>query len=222
MCGRFTRSSPREVICEEFHAVPSGTIDFAPRYNICPGEAVLAVVGAGAAPHLGMLRWGLVPFFAQDPSGGPRAINARAETLAARPTFREAFRHRRCLVVADGFYEWRREGRVRTPYFVRPVAGRPIAFAGLWDRWRAPEGGVLATCAIVTCPANERLAAIHERMPVIVAAADRGRWLDPRADPARLPALLRPCPSEALDAYEVSRLVNSPRNDAPECARPIA
>ena len=220
MCGRFVRSSPREVVCDEFEATAAADVDFSPRYNICPGEPVLAVAG-GESRRVGALRWGLVPSFAEDARGGPRAINARAETVHARPAFRDAFRRRRCLVVADGFYEWRREGSARVPFLARPQAQAPLAFAGVWERWRAPDGGELTSCAIVTCPANADLRPVHDRMPVILDRAARDRWLAPDAEPDALRALLRPYVDGALEVYEVSRLVNSPRNDLPECLRPV-
>jgi putative SOS response-associated peptidase YedK len=220
MCGRYVRSSPRAVVADAFGVVPGPEIDFTPRYNVCPGDRVLAVALAGER-RLGTLRWGLVPSFAKDAGAGPRAINARAEGLDRRPAFRAAFGRRRCLIVADGFYEWRREGRGRTPFFARPRSGRPLAFAGLWERWRAPDGPALTTCAIVTCPANATLAPIHERMPVVLDEAGREAWLAPAAEPAALRALLRPCPADVLEVYEVSRLVNAPRNDSPECIAPV-
>ncbi len=220
MCGRFVRSSPQEVICDEFEAVAAAETDFVPRYNICPGDEVLAIAGA-AARRVGRLRWGLVPSFAKDVRGGPRAINARAETVHSRPAFRNAFRRRRCLIVADGFYEWRRDGAVRVPFLARPREPRPIAFAGVWDRWRGPDGQDLTTCAIVTCPANADLAPVHDRMPVILDRAARERWLAPDEDPETLRALLRSYTEGALEVYEVSRLVNSPRNDVPECTRSV-
>jgi putative SOS response-associated peptidase YedK len=220
MCGRFVRSSPREVIVAEFEVATVADVDFAPRYNVCPGDPVVAVAHTDER-RLGTLRWGLVPAFAKDASGGPKAINARAETLESRPAFREAFRRRRCLIVADGFYEWRREGGARVPFYARPRSGRPLALAGLWERWQAPDGQTLRTCTIVTCPADETLAPIHDRMPVILDPAARARWLAPDADPEVLRTLLRPSPDQVLEVYEVSRLVNAPRNDSPRCIDPV-
>ncbi len=222
MCGRFVRSSPIETIVEEFEIEDGQAPEIHARYNVCPGEEILAVVREGGAARLRLLRWGLVPWFAKDPAAGPRSINARAEGVAERPAFRDAFRRRRCLVVADGFYEWRKVGSAKAPYLVRLRAGRPFGLAALWDRWAAPERALLETCTIVTCPANALVAPIHDRMPVIVPRAERRRWLDPTfADRAALSALLRPYPAEELEVYPVSRLVNSPRNDSPECVRRI-
>jgi len=219
MCGRMVRNSPREVIARELEVeVPAG-LDLRPRWNVCPGDEVLAVVEGRA----GWLRWGLVPAFARDATGGARAINARAETVAVRPAFRDAFRHRRCLVVADAFYEWRREDGRRVPYCFRRPDGRPLTFAGLWERWRPREGeGGLTTCAIVTCPANAVVGLVHDRMPVVLGGDDRARWLDRECDdPAALQALLVPSPPGVLQGFEVSPLVNSPRNDSAECVRPV-
>jgi putative SOS response-associated peptidase YedK len=225
VCGRFVRSSPREVICEELQVAAGAGLDFRPRYNVCPGENVLAVVREGGAARLDALRWGLVPAFARDPAAGPRAINARAESLALRPAFRDAFRHRRCLIVADGFYEWRRAGAGRTPYFVRLRSSRPFAFAGVWDRWTPPAGtsrAPLRTCAIVTCPSNALVRDIHDRMPVILPPEARARWLEAgEGDPDALTALLVPYAAAEMEAYPVSRLVSSPRHDFPELVRPV-
>jgi len=220
MCGRFARTSSRSVIRDEFGLAKSPAIDLSPRYNVCPGEAVLAVVGGPSGRTLTTLRWGFVPGFARDASTGPRAINARAETVAARPAFRDAFKRRRCLVIADGFYEWRREGASRHPYFVRLRTGRPMGFAGIWDRWVSQEGVALASCAIVTCEANEVLAPIHDRMPVIVPPPARDRWLDRELiDPVVARAILVPYPAEEMETYPVSRMINSPRNDSPDCIK---
>ncbi|MCC6766386.1 MAG: SOS response-associated peptidase [Deltaproteobacteria bacterium] len=226
MCGRFTRSSPPQAIAEEFGVGLDALAPPAPRFNVCPSEDVLVVARSAAfeeagTPAAGFMRWGLVPWFARDPKGGPRAINARAETIAANRTFRAAFARRRCLVVADGFYEWRRSGAERAPWFIRLRSRRPFAFAGVWDRWTSEEGTPLLSCAIVTCDANGVVAPIHDRMPVIVPRAARATWLARAASPADLVALLRPHPEDAMEAYPVSKLVNAPRHDGPECIRPL-
>jgi putative SOS response-associated peptidase YedK len=214
MCGRIVRSSPAEVLRAEFGAEPPP--DLAARYNVCPGEPILAVVAGRDGLRMGWLRWGLVPPFATDPRAGARAINARAESVSTRAAFRHAFRTHRCLVVADGFYEWRRDGREKQPFFVRLRSGRPLAFAGLWERWRPPDGTgpPLVTGAIVTCAANGVVRPIHDRMPVILDAAARDAWLDPAcADPARV---LVPCADALLEAWPVSARVNRPQHDDPE------
>lgn len=226
MCGRFTRSSPPQAIADEL-GMPVETIASAtPRFNVCPSEEVLVVArGAredGEAMRAGMMRWGLVPWFARDPKAGPRAINARAETLATNRTFRDAFARRRCLVVADGFYEWRRVGAERQPWLIRLRSRRPFVFAGVWDRWKPPTGEPIVSCAIVTCDANGVVRPIHDRMPVIVPVSARAAWLGRDADPAALRDVLRPYPDDEMEAYRVSKLVNAPRNDSAECIRPVA
>jgi putative SOS response-associated peptidase YedK len=220
MCGRIVRTSPAEVLAAEFGAQPAPGIELRPRYNLCPGEDLVVVVQKGAERRLGAVRWGFVPSFASSLDGAPRSINARAETVATRPPFRDAFRRRRCLVVADGFYEWRREGGRRQPYLVRLRSHRPMALAGLWEG-RPREGAPLLTGLVITCPAAGRLAAIHDRMPAILAPEAAARWLDPTLDdPHALRALLAPAPDEQLDIHAASLLVNSPRNDSPACLTP--
>lgn len=208
------------MVRDAFGGEPPPEVDLTPRYNICPGDAVVTLAARrDGERRLGTLRWGLVPSFATDPTAGPRSINARAETVAARPAFRDAFRRRRCLVLADGFYEWRRDGTTRTPYFVFLRSRQPFAFAGIWERWRSPGGVSLATCAIITCPPNALVAPIHDRMPVILPPAAHDQWLDPELEDPR--PLLRPYPETEMDVHPVSNLVNAPRNDSPECIRPV-
>jgi putative SOS response-associated peptidase YedK len=218
MCGRFSRASGREALSDEFPGVQLGESEFRPRYNIAPSQTVEAIIRDEGAQRLAPMRWGFTPSFVKDPTVAP--INARAETVAASPMFRQAFRRGRCLVVADGFYEWRKDGRGKTPHFIHLRSGRPFGFAGIWSSAPAAVGTTLPTCAIITCAPNELLARIHNRMPVILSAAARDRWLDPRVEEAELLGLLIPLPSEAMEAYAVSRVVNSPRNDVPECVRP--
>lgn len=223
MCGRFSRSSPPAVIAEELGCDVDPSLSATPRFNVCPSEPVLVMARAkDAQPHVGLMQWGLVPWFARDPKGGPRAINARAETLATARTFKEPFERRRCLVVADGFYEWRRVGTARQPWFFRLRSRRPFVMAGVWDRWKPASGTPLVSCAIVTCPANGLVAPVHDRMPVIVPVDARAAWLAKDADAAALTTLLRPFPADAMEAYPVSQLVNSPKNDSAECIREVA
>jgi putative SOS response-associated peptidase YedK len=234
MCGRFTRSTPPAAIVEELREELGVDLDpdvaAAPRFNVCPSENVLVVARAAPGPggaegaaiaKIGWMKWGLVPWFAHDPKSGPRSINARAETLATNRTFRDPFQRRRCLIVADGFYEWRRIGSERHPMFFRLRSRRPFVFAGVWDRWKPREGEPLVSCAIVTCPPNGLVAPIHDRMPVIVPPDERAHWLAADAAPADLAALLRPYPESEMEAYAVSRLVNTPKNDMPECVEPV-
>jgi putative SOS response-associated peptidase YedK len=222
MCGRFTLKTPVETLAEVFE-LPTAP-ELPPRFNIAPSEAVAAVRVAGAEPlrELALLRWGLVPPWADVPKVGSRMINARAETVATNGAFRAAFRRRRCLVPADGFYEWQRQERAKQPFYIHMRDDAPFAFAGLWEVWEGKDGTVLETCTVITTEPNELMQPIHNRMPVILDRADYARWLDPRMnDPESLKAFLRPYPPEKMAAYPVSRLVNSPSNDAPECLAPL-
>ncbi len=222
MCGRFTLKTPVETLAEVFE-LPTAP-ELPPRFNIAPSEAVAAVRVAGAEPlrELALLRWGLVPPWADEPKVGSRMINARAETVATNGAFRSAFRRRRCLVPADGFYEWQRQEHGKQPFYIHMRDDAPFAFAGLWEVWEGKDGTVLETCTVITTEPNELMQPIHNRMPVILDQADYARWLDPRMnDPESLKAFLRPFPSEKMAAYPVSRLVNSPSNDAPECLAPL-
>ena len=174
--------------------------------------------------RLSLYRWGLVPSWATDSSIGDRMINARAESVATKPSFRGPLRRGRCLVLADGFYEWQLQAgrKTKTPIYVRLKSGRPFAFAGLWDTWRSPEGTAISSCAIITTVANEILAPIHNRMPVILDRSAHATWLDVRESPTdRLTSLLCPYPGAEMEAYAVSPLVNNPRNDVPECVAPV-
>lgn len=220
MCGRFTLFEPDRIISREFGATIAGPI--VPRYNIAPSQAVAAVRPSpgGTGRELAMLRWGLVPRWAKDRSIGDRLINARAETVSAKPAFRGAFRDRRCLLPASGFYEWRKMERGKRPYFIRMRGGRLFAFAGLWERWEDPGGEVVESCAILTTDADEAVKPIHDRMPVIVAPADYALWLDPTVrTPEPLMRLLRPCDPGELEIYPVRTIVNDPSREGPECIK---
>ncbi len=223
MCGRFALFSPQEILAAMFGV--EGDRFPAASYNIAPSRDVAAVRMAPegrARRELALLRWGLVPSWAKDPAMGNRMINARVETAPGKPAFRSAFRRRRCLVPADGFYEWRKAGGRKQPYYVRMADGRPFAFAGLWEHWEGP-GGDVSSCTLLTTDANDLLAPIHDRMPVIVAPGDYGRWLDPEAhDAAALLPLLRPYPPAGMVVFPVRTLVNSPATDDPRCIEPAA
>ena len=214
MCGRFTRTSSRDVLASEFGITTFINVDLSPRYNIAPSQPVEAIIRHGEETRLGPMTWAF-----RSTNSALAPINARAETVAVSPLFREAFHRRRCLVVADGFYEWQRNGRTKTPYFIHLRSARPFGFAGIFSMLRTEAGERMATCAIVTCRANELMAPIHDRMPVIVPPDARERWLDPRTSEGELRGLLVPLASDEMDAYVVSTLVNSPDNDSVECVR---
>ncbi len=222
MCGRFTLTADPEQLRQAFPWLNlPGNIQ--PRYNIAPTQAV-AVVPNDGKRQLDFFIWGLVPFWAKEPQIGNRMINARAETLAEKPAFRAAFRRRRCLVLADGFFEWRAiPGRkAKIPTYIRMRDGVPFAFAGLWESWNAPDGSNLLSCTIVTTQPNELLQPIHNRMPVILPAQAYDLWLDPgELDPHQLQPLLKPFSAQSMVAYPVSTLVNNPTNDAPDCIVPV-
>ena len=218
MCGRFTLVSPFVAVAERFRAAaPAG---LRPRYNIAPGQDILCVVADGAR-RIEPMRWGLIPFWAKDPSIGNRLINARAETLAVKPSFRGAFAKRRCLIAADGFYEWRQAGRRKVPVYVFLKSREPFGFAGLYEVWKAPDGREIRTCTIVTTGANDLVRPIHDRMPVIVPETLEDRWLDPaEKDRGLLESVLMPYPAEAMEAYEVTPAVNNAAHDGPDCILP--
>jgi putative SOS response-associated peptidase YedK len=201
-----------------------------PRWNIAPTQDVAAVRMAEGRRQLALLRWGLVPPWADDPSIGARMINARAETVAGKPAFRDAFRKRRCLVPLDGFYEWRAEGRRKQGFAIRRRDRAPFALAGLWERWPGPKRGEppthstdrsLETATVITTTANATLKPLHERMPVVLAPQDWELWLDPATPPPVLEGLLKPAPDELLEFYPVGPRVNSVRNDDEACAAPL-
>jgi len=211
MCGRYTLMSDIKKIAESFGVEP--TLNTAPRYNIAPTQDIVAIVKNGQA-HLTTLRWGLIPSWAKDESIGSRMINARAETLAEKPSFKNLLRRRRCLIVADGFYEWKTEGPGKTPMYITLVDEQPFAFAGLWDLWKSPEGAEIQSCTIITTEPNELMAAIHNRMPAILRPGAYEDWLNPHLrDEQVLTHWLSPYPAELMKARPVSKLVNNPKND---------
>ncbi|HET6304907.1 MAG TPA: SOS response-associated peptidase [Myxococcota bacterium] len=222
MCGRISLSTPARVVAEHFGLaeVP----ELAPRWNVAPGQpvAIVRVRHTSGERALELCRWGLVPPWSKDASGGARLVNAREETVAERPAFRRAFRERRCLVPADGFYEWQTRGqRFRQPYRVQPVGGALFAIAGLYERWEGGEGERVDSCTLLTTRANETIARLHDRMPVILPREAWAAWLDPGLlDPVRLRALLAANVPDALELHPVGLRVNDPRHDDPECARP--
>ena len=220
MCGRFTLAATIEDIAAEF-GVANITVKHEPRYNIAPAQDVLVLVQNGER-RLEKFRWGLVPHWSKGPSPRYSMINARAETVAEKPSYRVPFERRRCLVLADGFYEWQRVGDAKVPMYIRLKSGRPFGMAGLWDLWVPAEGGEpLRSCTIITTTPNKLLKPIHDRMPVILPENAVDPWLTlegPKKE--KLLALLKPYPESDLEAYSVSRYVNSPSNDSPRCIQP--
>lgn len=218
MCGRFSRKATLQAIVDEFEIEEvSGTIE--PSYNIAPGQEI-AVILKDESRKLGLLKWGLIPAWSKDPKIGYRMINARAETLAEKPSFKHPLRRKRCLIVADGFYEWKKEGKQKIPMYIFLKDQKPFVFAGLWDTWTSPEGKKISTCTIITTEPNKLLKKIHNRMPVILPKEHIEDWLDRSVeDEQRVLPLLQPYRDDEMDVYEVSRLVNSPKNNTPECIK---
>ncbi|MBN1873140.1 MAG: SOS response-associated peptidase [Anaerolineae bacterium] len=222
MCGRFALGLDKADLQEMFPEFEFPEQDFSPRYNIAPTQDVV-VVPNDARNRVAFFHWGLVPSWAKDPTMGTRMINARAETVAEKPSFRAAYCRRRCLILATGFYEWRAEpgSKVKTPMYIQLAGGIPFAFAGLWEVWR-PDDTPMFSCTIITTVPNALLAPIHNRMPVILPRAAYARWLDPEEQkPVALDDLLCPYPAEAMRAYAVSRWVNHPENDGPACIEAV-
>ncbi len=218
MCGRYTLTCTPEVLAEEFQLAV--TPDLQACYNISPSQGVACVrmQPQTRKREAVTLRWGLIPSWTRGPAMGMKLINARAETVAEKPSFRKPFQERRCLVPADGYYEWKREGARKQPYYIRLNSERPFALAGLWDRWTGEDGKTIESCTILTTTPNERLASIHDRMPVILQPAAYEPWLDPGLqDATRLVPFLTPYPGDAMIAVAVSRRVNDPRVDDARC-----
>lgn len=221
MCGRYTLAQPLEAIRERVGDI-AADVPLTPRYNIAPSQPVVSLLSSDPR-RLVLTRWGLVPSWAKDPAIGNRLINARAETVDQKPAFRASFKSKRCLIFADGFYEWKTapDGRTKTPMYVTLASGGVFAFAGLWSRWEPPDGAAWITSVILTTRPNALLADIHDRMPVILPPEGYAPWLDPAAfDRNRLKQLLRPFPAEELRLRPVSRAVNNVRHDAPDCIAP--
>jgi len=222
MCGRYALIDLQAALKEAGLGIALGPKTLLPRYNIAPSQDVAAVLNASSG-RLTMARWGLIPHWAKDPKTGRRMINARAETVAEKPAFREPFRQKRCLVLADGFYEWQRIGKHKVPYRIMLEKGRPFAFAGLWDVWENPTAPPpLTTCTIITTSANTLVRRIHDRMPVILDRISMKTWLSDDLTEARARALLKPYPPEKMRAVEISPLINAPSNDGPDIIKPAS
>lgn len=221
MCGRFTLRTPPKDLVEVFQLLHA--LEMVPRYNIAPTQPVAVVRPGATCRELSMLRWGLIPSWAQDAKIGASLINARADTIATKPAFRAAFKRRRCLIPADGFYEWKKgEGKTKQPFYIRLKQEYPFAFAGLWEHWEGADHSDIDSCTIITTDANDTLRPLHDRMPVILHEEDYDRWLDPKIDdPIQLGELLKPYASEELTAFPISTLVNNARNELPQCIEPL-
>ncbi|MBK9209948.1 MAG: SOS response-associated peptidase [Anaerolineales bacterium] len=221
MCGRFTLTVDPAELKDAFGDFIFPT-QFAPRFNIAPSQPVLAIPNDGKN-KADFFLWGLIPSWAKDPGIANKLINARGETVAEKPSFRGSFKYKRCLILTDGFYEWKAgEGiKTKTPYFIHMKDHQPFAFAGLWDEWHSPDGNTLRTCTIITTEPNELMSTLHNRMPVILDKQDYGAWLDAAPQtPERLMPLIQPFPADRMSAHPVSTFVNSPSNDRPECILP--
>jgi putative SOS response-associated peptidase YedK len=217
MCGRFSLIVDASVLAEVFEIDPPQNLRT--RFNIAPTQTIPIVRAGREQPReWAEVRWGLVPSWAKDPKIGARMINARGETVAEKPSFRSAVKNRRCLIPADGFYEWAKTDTGKQPNYIHFADGRAFAFAGLWERWHTSEGEALDTCTIITTTPNDLVAGLHDRMPVILAADVFSEWLAPQPlAPDRLQDLLVPCPTAGMEAYPVSTHVNKPTNDDPDC-----
>lgn len=226
MCGRFALTATPDELADAF---PWLTINLdrqglPPRYNIAPSQPIAIITNTSPA-RLDYVNWGLIPFWAKDPKIGYKMINARAETLAEKPSFKAAYKYRRCLIPANGFYEWqpKPESKNKTPYYIRMRDTQPFAFAGLWERWQSPDGSEILSAAIITTEPNDLIRPIHNRMPVIVPPEKQQTWLTPgEMRPVVLQTLLITYPPEEMEAYPVSTFVNSPANDNPACQMPAS
>ena len=217
MCGRFALKNPQAVKAAfDLNEMP----DLPPRYNIAPSQDIAIIRAEPDGRHLTLARWGLIPAWAKQADSGYSTINARAETVDSKPSFRAPFKHHRCLIPADGFYEWHEEGSIKIPHHITRKDGAPFALAGLWDQWKGPQGDVLS-CTVIVTEANRFMKPLHDRMPVILAPQDYARWLDPtNHDAASLKSLLVPAPEDWLTEWPVSRTLNNPQHEGPECAEP--
>ena len=222
MCGRFALATDNETVAQQFElSMPEG-MTLAPRYNIAPTQPVAAVrLNRSGQRKLTHFHWGLIPSWSKDPKIGSRMINARSETVADKPSFRAAFKRRRCIIPATGFYEWQKLNGGKQPTYIHPTEADLFALAGLWEVWHSADGSEIESCTILTTMPNELMEPIHNRMPVILEREDYDMWLEPGDSPQQGLHLLRPFPPQKMAAYPVSTLVNSPRNDSHECVMPL-
>lgn len=219
MCGRFAITLPDDAMVQLFAATPANDLPPVPRYNVRPTQPVAAVVSREGTRHYGPMRWGFIPRWYKHPTDGPLLFNARAETVAQKPAFTDAARSRRCLIPATGFYEWTKDGDDRLPWFIHRADGAPMVMAGVWQVWQGPEGARIATCAVVTCAASGAMAALHDRMPVIVEPQDWALWLGEAGHGAA--RLMHPPPDGVLGFHRVGTAVNSSRAEGPDLIEPI-
>jgi len=221
MCGRFAQHEPLSLITKTFF-IDEIMTDVPPGYNIAPGTQILSIISRNDKKLLVDFKWGLVPHWAKDPAMGNKMINARGETVHEKPGFRNAFKSRRCLITASGYYEWMKGESGKRPVYIRLKSGGSITFAGLYETWASPEGSKLSTCTIITTEPNELLEPVHHPMPVIIAPHYHDLWLkNDNVSLPEIPALLSPYPSDEMEWYEVSKFVNSPANDSPGCIEPV-
>jgi putative SOS response-associated peptidase YedK len=223
MCGRYRLSRRKQIIEEHFDTV-SGEEEWTRRYNVAPTQPIPVIRQNSKEPvrELALMRWGLIPSWSKDSSGAARMINARSETAGTKPAFRDAMKSRRCLIPADGFYEWKRDGKTKQPFCIEVNQGQLFAFAGLWDRWKSPDGNWIMTCSILTTTPNAVTSAVHDRMPVILDHDSYDLWLDPGMTKVEaLSDLLRPCDARLMRCYPVSTRINYVANDDEECSRAV-
>ena len=220
MCGRFTQTFNSSALADFFELTNIPEIE--PRYNITPTQNILTIVSDNQARKAKLWRWGLIPPWAKDSKIGAKLINARGETVAEKPSFRNAFRRRRCLIIADGFYEWKRDNRQKQPYYFQLRDRQPLAFAGLWESWKSPAGEIINSTTIITTNANQIMLPIHQRMPVILPQSAHDTWLDNQVfNQQQLTSLLKPYDDSQMIAHPVSQEVNSVRNESSELVKPI-
>ncbi|MCA9077100.1 MAG: SOS response-associated peptidase [Planctomycetaceae bacterium] len=221
MCGRYTLRARLNQLLQLYRV--NSSLNWEPRYNIAPSQQVMAIRNQpdGRNREAVLLRWGLIPPWADDPRIGYKMINARAETIAEKPSFKHALKRRRCLIITDGYYEWRKEGTTKQPYFIHMSDESLFVFAGLWEHWKK-EDPPIDSCTIITTSPNELMAPLHNRMPVILPPDSAETWLDPDIEgPELLTTLLQPYPEDTLEAYPVSTLVNSPKHESSDCVEPL-
>jgi putative SOS response-associated peptidase YedK len=221
MCGRFTITTDLQILVERFNILNDLSFEYQPRYNIAPSQPVPAIINDGKANRMGLLKWGLIPSWSKEKAQSYKMINARAETLTIKPSFKNLLKSRRCLIPADSFYEWKKENGGKIPMRMLLKDNKLFAMAGLWDSWISPAGETVNTFTIITTAPNELLKPIHDRMPVILTPEKEQLWLDPVIDFKLLNEILVPYPASKMDYYAVSTFINSTKNDTPECILPV-